>query len=253
MSSAQQFYATDDESTADDGPEEETASDTDWSDDSNSSEDDADDTPTDTADEETGATALPAKTPLATAKAPKKTAAPKMTAAPKTTAKAAPKTETAVTPTMQMAMHKMLTYLQQWWKDSERLLQTMVAHNLPCDSLKKMSNDIDQMLDKAIGKIAKGVLDPSVFPIADIVHVARNMKRYVFLKVGEICCQAGNEDKCAKAANVALVTLKKFRNSANNVYDEMIAQVLQAMDSASDEEDELATPDMTKLLKQMRM
>jgi hypothetical protein len=33
----------------------------------------------------------------------------------------------------------------------------------------------------------------------------------------------------------------------------MIAQVLQAMDSASDEEDELATPDMTKLLKQMRM
>jgi hypothetical protein len=97
--------------------------------------------------------------------------------------------------------------------------------------------------------LKSSVVDPSAFPIAALVQSARSIKKYVFLKVGEVCCQAGNKDNCAKMAKNALVSLKKFRNSANDLYDHMIAQVLDAMDS---EEDDIATPEMNELLKQMR-
>jgi len=157
------------------------------------------------------------------------------------------------TPEMQAGVHKMLTHLQEWWEHSETLLQMMASKNLPCASIEKMSDQIDKMLDKSIEKLIKSfAADPSVFPIAAIVNVTREIKRNLFLKVGEVCCQSANQDDCAKAANVALVSLKKFRNSANEFYDQMIAHVISSMDaSEAGGSDNIDTPEIQALLQQL--
>ena len=249
MSSTAQFYS--DASTTDSSPEDETASDL--------SEDSSED---DSLDDESSEEEAPTKHTKAkeykgsAVKAPEAkeykgsaVKAPEAKAYKGSAVKAPEAAHMEITPKMQMVIHKMLSCLQRWWEDSERLLKIMAEKKLPCDSMKKMSNEIDEMLDKAISLIAAGDTDPAVLPVAEIVHVAREIKRYVFLKVGELCCQSGNTDKCAKAANTALVTLKKFRNSANNLYDEMIAQVLQEMETPDVHHD---NPELIKLIEQMK-
>ena len=156
------------------------------------------------------------------------------------------------TPEMQAGVHKMLTHLQEWWEHSEMLLQLMASKNLPCKSIERMSDQIDKMLDKSIEKLIKNVsADPSVFPIAALVKWTREIKLNLFLKVGEVCCQSANQDECAKAANVALVALKKFRNSANEFYDQMIAHVITAMDATEGGADDIDTPEIEALLQQL--
>ena len=236
MSSTAQFYS--DASTTDSSPEDETASDL--------SEDSLED---DSLDDESSEEEAPTKHTHAKANKASAAKAPEAKAYKGSAVKAPDAAHMEITPKMQMVIHKMLSCLQRWWEDSERLLKIMAEKKLPCDSMKKMSNEIDEMLDKAISLIAAGDTDPAVLPVAEIVHAAREIKRYVFLKVGELCCQSGNTDKCAKAANTALVTLKKFRNSANNLYDEMIAQVLQEMETPDVHHD---NPELMKLIEQMK-
>lgn len=158
------------------------------------------------------------------------------------------------TPQIQSAVHVMLTHLQEWWEHSEGLLQMMAAKQLPCSSLKKMSDEIDTMLDKAISKLIETYSsDPSAFPIAAIISTTRAIKKYLFLKVGEVCCQAGREDACAKMANAALVSLKKFRNSATDFYDHLLANLVQSMELSTTTEDDEAftTPDLKNLLGEL--
>ncbi len=147
-------------------------------------------------------------------------------------------------PAIQAAIHTMLTHLQAWWQESEHLLQLMADKKLPCDTLMKLSDQIDSMLDKAIEKlITSAATDPSVFPIQELVGTSRTVKKYVFLKVGEVCCQQGMQDECAEAANKALVSLKKVRNAGADTYDEMIAHLL-----TSTQEDTMSTPELEDLL-----
>ena len=154
-------------------------------------------------------------------------------------------------PAIQAAVHKMLTHLQDWWKDSEHLLQLMADKQLPCDTLTKLSDQIDTMLDKSIEKLIKtAASDPSVFPIQDLVGTSRTIKKYVFLKVGEVCCQKGEQDECAEAAKKALVSLKKVRNAGADAYDEMIAHLLtNSEEGAAD--DVISTPELDALLTQL--
>uniref|UniRef100_A0A6C0C2G7 Uncharacterized protein n=1 Tax=viral metagenome TaxID=1070528 RepID=A0A6C0C2G7_9ZZZZ len=155
---------------------------------------------------------------------------------------------------MQSSVHTMLTHLQEWWEHSEQLLQMMAAKQLPCSSLKKMSDEIDTMLDKAISKLIETYSsDPSVFPVAAIISTTRAIKKYLFLKVGEVCCQVGKEDACAKMANVSLVSLKKFRNSATDFYDQLLAHLVQSMEAATTTKDDEAfsTPDLQNLLSEL--
>lgn len=161
------------------------------------------------------------------------------------------------TPEMQAGVHNMLTHLQEWWEHSEVLLHLMADKKLPCSSLNKMSDHIDKMVDKSIEKLIKSfAVDPAVFPIAAIVSTTRDIKKYLFLKVGEVCCQGGNQDSCAKMANKALVALKKFRNSAADFYDHMIAHVISGMTAADDAmapgSDDIATPELENILKQLQ-
>lgn len=150
----------------------------------------------------------------------------------------------------------MLTHLQEWWEHSETLLQMMAKKKLPCSSLEKMSDQIDKMVDKSIEKLIKSfAADPAIFPVAAIVATTRDIKKYLFLKVGEVCCQGGNQDNCAKMANKALVALKKFRTSAADFYDQMIAHVISGMnapDADSGAADDIATPELENILKQMQ-
>ena len=158
------------------------------------------------------------------------------------------------TPQMQSAVHVMLTHLQEWWEHSEGLLQMMAAKKLPCASIKKMSDEIDTMLDKSISKLIETYSsDPSAFPISALVGTTRAIKKYLFLKVGEVCCQAGREDACAKMANVALVSLKKFRNSATDFYDQLLANLVQSMETSTATQDgeEFTTPDLQNLLAEL--
>jgi hypothetical protein len=161
------------------------------------------------------------------------------------------------TPAMQTGVHKMLTHLQEWWDHSEGLLHAMAEKNLPCASLTKMSDQIDRMVDKSIEKLIKSVAaDPAVFPIAALVGTTRDIKKYLFLKVGEVCCQGGRQDECAKMANRALVALKKFRNSAADFYDQMIAHVISGMTAAENTPaaggGDISTPELENLLKQLQ-
>lgn len=155
------------------------------------------------------------------------------------------------TPKIQSSVHIMLTHLQEWWEHSEQLLQVMADKKLPCNTLRQMSDDIDTMLDKAISNLIETVSsDPSVFPVAALISTTRAIKKYLFLKVGEVCCQAGNEDKCAKMANVALTSLKKFRTSATDFYDQLLAHMIESMDQLDKQPDvdEFTTPDIKNLL-----
>lgn len=153
-------------------------------------------------------------------------------------------------PAIQAAIHTMLSHLQTWWEDSEHLLQLMADKQLPCDTLTKLSDQIDTMLDKSIEKLIKtAASDPSVFPIQDLVGTSRTIKKYVFLKVGEVCCQKGEQDECAQAAKKALVSLKKVRNAGADAYDEMIAHLLTNTGDTGDEA--ITTPELDALLRQL--
>ena len=160
------------------------------------------------------------------------------------------------TPEMQAGVHTMLTHLQEWWEHSEVLMQLMAKKKLPCSSLEKMSDQIDKMVDKSIEKLIKSFSsDPAAFPIAAVVSTTRDIKKYLFLKVGEVCCQGGNQDACAKMANKALISLKKFRNSATDFYDQMIAHVIAGMtahDDMADKADDISTPELENILRQMQ-
>lgn len=161
------------------------------------------------------------------------------------------------TPQMQSAVHAMLTHLQEWWEHSEGLLQLMADKQLPCNSLKKMSDDIDTMLDKSISKLIETYSsDPSHFPISVLIDTTRTIKKYLFMKVGEVCCQAGKGDDCAKAAKAALLSLKKFRNSATNFYDEMLSHLVQGMsasDNAAPTSQDFDTPQLEALMDSLRL
>lgn len=153
-------------------------------------------------------------------------------------------------PELHMAMHKMLSHLSEWWTDSEQLLQLMASKSLPCKTLEGMSDKIDKLLDNAIETIINSPgAEPAVFPMTRIVQLTREIKRYLFLKVGEVCCQKGNADKCAATAKTALVSLKKFRTAAHGVYDTMIAQALDGLDESPGPG--MDTPEIEALLKQL--
>jgi len=157
------------------------------------------------------------------------------------------------TPEMQSSVHKMLSHLQEWWEHSEELLEMMANKKLPCKSLVSMSEEIDNMLDKSISKLIEDVsIDPGAFPVAALISTARDIKKYLFLKVGEICCQAGKEDECAKMANKALVSLKKFRNSAGDLYDTILTQAMQEMDSDEEETPGVSSEELNKLINSFK-
>jgi hypothetical protein len=152
---------------------------------------------------------------------------------------------------LQHAMHTMLAHLQNWWIDSEEVLQLLADKNLPCDQLKSMSDDIDKLLDKSIEKLVSDYdSDPITFPVTSLMGAAKNIKKYLFLKVGQICCQQGNQDKCASAAKKALKSLSKFKDSAGTFYDALVAQALQ---SKPDPGYDAVEPSLDKLFKQLRL
>jgi hypothetical protein len=135
-------------------------------------------------------------------------------------------------PNMQRAMGLLLKELQDWWMRSEQLMELMQDRQLPCDSLQKMSDRIDSLMDTSLDSMVKSqqAADPNVLPIHAIIGLTRSIKRYIFLKVGQVCCQKGNQDKCAKAANRALNSMKKFRTSAVGLYDAVIQDMLDELD-----------------------
>lgn len=154
---------------------------------------------------------------------------------------------------LQTSVHTMLTHLQEWWALSEMLLQKMATKELPCNRLRSMSDTIDKIVDKSIETLIQtAITDPNSFPIVQIVATAKKIKEYLFFKVGEVCCQAGNEDGCAKAAKIALIALKKFRLSANDFYDSMIAHVITEMSNAPEPPKGMSTPDLDALLEMIR-
>jgi hypothetical protein len=145
---------------------------------------------------------------------------------------AAPPAPQKQSPTMQRAMALLLKELQDWWMRSEHLMELMRDKQLPCESLQKMSDRIDTLMDTSLDHMVSNekTSDPSVIPIHAIIKLTRSIKKYIFLKVGQVCCQKGNQDKCAKAANRALGSMKNFRTSAVGLYDAAIQDMLDELD-----------------------
>jgi len=143
-------------------------------------------------------------------------------------------------PELQKSVRILLTHLKNWWDESEKLLGLMADKQLPCDTLVKLSDKIDQMLDKAIeSMLHKTESDPNYFPLQAVTDMSKEIKRYVFLKVGQVCCKQGNQDKCSKAAKKALMSLKQVRTSAVGVYDQLIINMFNDQPTASS----ASTPD----------
>ena len=135
-----------------------------------------------------------------------------------------------VNPKVQTAIHSMLSDLQQWWQECEVLLELMSRKKLNCGTLRQMSDHLDKTLDVAIETlITTPNADPDVFPMDGVLGISKEIKKYLFSKIGEVCCQAGKQDKCALLAKTALKALKKFKTSAGMFYDQMISHVLESM------------------------
>ena len=143
------------------------------------------------------------------------------------------------TPTIQLFTNYLLKHLEQWWDESEKLLKIMASNKISCDRIMKMSDKIDSMLEESImGMIRELSTDPAAFPVASLVSATRKIKRSVLYKTGLVCCKNNHQDECAAAASAALKALKRFRNSATNLYDELLRAILMSLNetpaSASD-------------------
>jgi hypothetical protein len=157
---------------------------------------------------------------------------------------------------VEMAVHEMLTHLQKWWSESAKLLTRMAQNDLPCDTIQKLSDDIDHTLDKSIQVLidsADDTNDPALFPIATLSAAVRTLRKVIFLKVGQVCCKNGNQDKCARVAKKALATLDAFKGAAADVYDTMIADLIDKLNSQAEAdvtqaEALMTTPELQQVL-----
>jgi hypothetical protein len=142
----------------------------------------------------------------------------------------------------------MLEHLQEWWEEQHQLLDVMSNENLPCDSLRQMSDKIDTLLDNSLDELIKNAdANPAVFPVGPLVGLTKAIKKYTFLKVGQLCCQKGRSSKCGPAAKAALQVLARFRDSATDVYAELLK------DSENPSETEMDTPEIENLIRELHL